>query len=106
MNPCAAGGLNHRGGESLILPASSHAGSIHSVEGVHAFLLLHAVSSALVAPGMQILLHGLANRHVFDLDLIAEADRRLRRRAAKILLRQIPFENRPRPLRFEWQNNV
>lgn len=51
---------------------SVHFLRVHSMKGVHPFLLLHAVPSTIIAAGAQVPLHGLADRDIFDLNLIAE----------------------------------
>src|ERR1700758_1876128 len=71
---------------------------IQPLKSVHAFFLLHAEAPASITSRAQILLYRFADRHVLDLDLIAKVDGRFRRRSAVILLRQIPFEDRQRPL--------
>src|SRR5580692_501331 len=55
---------------------------------------------------MQVLLYRLANRNIFNLDLIAELDRVLRGFTIERFLGQVPFENRPGTVSPEWQNDV
>ena len=88
------------------LHAYLHPLRIHAMKCMHAFLLLHAVAAPRIAARTQILLHALADGNIFDLDLVAEFHRSLRRRAAMFLLRQIPFKNRQRALRLERQHNI
>ena len=54
------------------LRKSGHELAVHLMEGVDAFFLLHAVAAAVVAAGVEILLHDLADAGVFDLNLVAE----------------------------------
>lgn len=49
-----------------------HELAVHLVEGMDAFFLLHAVASTVVAAGVEILLHDLADADVFSLNLVAE----------------------------------
>src|SRR5579864_9032236 len=63
------------------------------MKGVHTLFLFRAEAAALVAAGMQILLHRFANRKVLALDLVAELDGLLGRFSAYIFLRQIPLED-------------
>src|SRR6476646_11164805 len=83
-----------------------HHSSIHAVEGVYPRLLLDAVTPPLVTSRVQISLHGLANPHIFDLNLVAELHRSFGRRTAQIFLRQIPLEYRPRPVGRNRQHDV
>src|SRR5262249_43190688 len=83
-----------------------HALGVHPVEGVYTLLLLHTKPSTLVTAGAEIFLHGLADPNIFDLNLIAEFDRGFRCGSAVLFLRQIPFKDRERPLRFERQHDI
>jgi hypothetical protein len=55
---------------------------VHSMKRVYARLLLDAVTTVLVASRVQILLHCLADSHIFNLSLIAELYRLPRRVAS------------------------
>src|SRR6202021_1601021 len=70
---------------------SLHRLDIHPMKRVHAFFLFHAVASARVASGSQILLHGFADADILDLNLLAEFHRALRHWRRMVFFRQIPF---------------
>jgi hypothetical protein len=68
--------LQHRGTTHGRSSVTRHGLGIHAMERMHAFLLLDAVAASLVAPGVQIFLHDLADSYILDLDLMAEINRR------------------------------
>ena len=66
------GHRGHSGHRRTQLRKSGHELAVHLVEGVDAFFLLHAVAATVIAAGVEILLHHLADAGVFDLNLVAE----------------------------------
>jgi len=92
----------HRSGQTLGTSrrarSFSHELPVHPVKGMYALLLLHAEPPARIASCPQILLHRFADPRIFKLNLVAELHRCLRRESFVILLQQILFKDRQRPL--------
>src|SRR6202795_4552382 len=83
-----------------------HEFAVHLVEGVDAFFVLHAVAAAVIAAGVQILLHDFADADVFGLNLVAEGHSFAGGFAPQISLGQIPFKNCQRALGPQGQDDV
>src|SRR6202795_1531519 len=83
-----------------------HEFAVHLVEGVDAFFVLHAVAAAVIAAGVQILLHDFADADLFGLNLVAEGHSFAGSFAPQISLGQIPFKNRQRALGLQGQDDV
>jgi hypothetical protein len=79
---------------------------VHPVKSVNSLFLFDAESTSGVTAGSQILLHGFADGHILDLNLITEFHRRFRRRRVVFLLWQIPFEDGQRSLGLQWQHDI
>src|SRR5437763_1786472 len=76
------------------------------MKGVDSNFLLDAVAASLVAPGVQIFLHGFADGEVFRLSLMTELHRAQCIGTAEQFRQNVPLENRHRALGRERADHI